>query len=1255
MTTVGIVAAVVGIITGGGKAVKWLCGTIETIGDAPDSMITVMTKMQETVSIVNGLHQLLSSKSATDSAKPLLISVEQLENTIIGIMLCFSKLEKKMKFARDIENGNTKGLVRAKWLYHEKAIKELIERLNSHKISLSMMLQLLSLQSHVSEEKRLSLSMQIERNVQEDPDIQAHLKKRASVNLGAIHKPRDSNISLYDDEFNEIKDSGNFDPIMISSSGPEKKPQDDLGIATANPADYETSKKIGSQINQLPGLGTRQINQSDFQEVLKRSRPYLRMHSLDPRASMVSREGSLRGVTYSIFSQQSIVTISNIAVYNLAISPSDLHNSDWYHFEGPKESMHRKPPPANFIKETRSSHSSSHVKHGASRIRPATSPDISISPQNALRFSSRDNSMRYPPASPFLTGTRIGKSTESIFYHPSSLARYNEFYQGDFFVKREEITGEILKKIKALENTETPMIFLWGGFGCGKTTFALDFIKDLPHLSNVQNVQRIFISANRGRDIDCGLSHFAINSGTGLSIGNPPGIDEKAGATWSSSQTSQREAWATWNWLSTTKDPWAIILDDVMDLGNISGWPPLNPRGTVIVTTRLRPPKGTAIAVEVGLFNEAQTIAVAQKYHSNYHKSTTKPADLRFLNHIQPRDLLPIEIPAFMKATADKNINLGDLVEFDTRERIRRECTVKQGYVVGTHDVNWSSDSRNRKPLYRAMWDDFSRRDKTWDIDMDSNRRLDSWSARRIMTDAAAFLFPSCCSLSRLRSAEQYFYKKNRPQPSFSDHLRDSDLPIILLPDPSDQDTAKIPKLSQVSYISRMSSTRKAYIVRNLASWLLESFNSCGDSQIDFASTGLPHHTESLVKNFLFFVDLDTLTLEPYLDTCFEIVRVLRVLRTALQLPSTNNEPSEILKLLVKILERIMRIVKEKLSSDYVQGKPEMSSHTVRYVSELADSLEFVGREQVKEGNHGVAVLCFQNAGRCYKALWQYEEEEEFSANKSTLPDQSIRIYDQSNMHSCELSIAKCLEDQDKVQESIQYLQKTRREMGTPVNCVLGLFKYYEGNLHLSQQKYGDALFCYEAAGVSFTKCPQVCESRLAAIEGKRAQIFIQFGKWRRAINCLESALNYTPNHRNCEDERTLRQVAWINSKLAFANKELSSKIDDPNALTHGNSAWQAAKSLDHEAPKLVTTTLYLTAANHIWEYYNNLYQEFDPYSPHIRDCPELNSKLKLALGQCVLETKLGSTKACTTPQPCGSLFDALRCSSNTYYVGNAI
>ncbi|KAF3178680.1 hypothetical protein TWF788_007410 [Orbilia oligospora] len=1236
MATVGIIAAVLGIITGGGKAVKWLCGTIETIGDAPESMITVMTKMQETVSIVNGLHQLLNSKSARDSAKPLLISVEQLENTIIGIMLCFSKLEKKMKFARDLESGNAKGLVRAKWLYHEKAIKELIERLNSHKISLSMMLQLLSMQSHVSEEKRLSLSMQIERSVQKDPDIQAHLKKRASVNLGAIHESRNSNISLYDDEFNEIKDSGNFDPI-ISSSGPEKKPQDDRGIATANPADYETSKKIGSQ-----------INQPDFQEVLKRSRPYLRMHSLDPRESMVSREGSLRGVTYSIFSQQSIVTISNIAVYNLAISPSDLHNSDWYHFEGPKEPTQRKPPPANFVRETRSSHSSSYIKHGASRIRPATSPDIPISTQNALKFSSRDNSMRYPPTSPSSTGTRIGKSTEPIFYHPSSLARYNEFYQGDFFVKREEITGEILRKIKALKNTETPMIFLWGGFGCGKTAFALDFVKDLPHLSNVQNVQRIFISANRDRDIDCGLSRFAINSGTDFSIGSPPGIDEKAGAMWSSFQTSQREARATWSWLSTTKDPWAIILDDVMDLGSISGWPPLSPRGTVIVTTRLKPPKGTAIAVEVGLFNEAQTIAVAQKYHSNYHNSTTKPADLRFLNHIQPRDLLPIEIPALMKATADKNINLGDLVEFDTRERIRRECTAKQGYIIGTHDVNWSSDSRNRKPLYRAMWDDFSRRDGTWDIDMDSNRPLDSWSARRTMTDAAAFLFPSCCSLSCLRSAEQYFYKKNRPKPSFSDHLRDSDLPIILLPDPSDQDTAKIPRLSQVSYISRMSSIRKAYIVRNLASWLLESFNSCGDSQIDLSSTGLPRHAESLVKNFFFFIDSDTLLLESYLDTCFEIVRVLRVLRTTLQIPSTNNEPSEIFKLLIKILERIMRIVKEKLSSDYVQGKPEVSSHKVRYVSGLADSLEFVGREQVKEGNHGAAVACFQNAKRCYKALWQYEEEEEFSVNKSTLPNQSIRIYDQSNMYSCELSIAKCLEDQDKVQKSIQYLQKTRREMETPVNCVLGLFKYYEGNLHLSQQKYGDALFCYEAAGVSFTKCPQVCELRLAAIEGKRAQIFIQFGKWRRAINCLESALNYIPNYRNCEDERTLRQVAWINSKLAFANKELSSKIDHSNALTYGNSAWQVAKSLDHEAPKLVTTTLYLTLASQIWEYYNNLYQEFDPHFPHIPDCPELNSKSKLALGQRALETKLKSTKACTTPQPRGSLFDALRCSSNT-------
>ncbi|KAK6498248.1 hypothetical protein TWF506_004487 [Arthrobotrys conoides] len=1218
MATVGIIAAVVGIVTGGGKAVKWLYETIETIGDAPESMTAVMIKMEETVSIVNGLHEFLKSKGGRDSTKPLLISIEQLEKTIIGIMLCFSRLEKKMKFARDPRTRNTKGLLRTKWLCREGTIKELIEQLNSHKLSLSMMLQLLSMQSHPSEEKRFSFSQQIEQIVQEDSELQAHLKKRASTNFGIIHESQDANMSLYDEELSGDSDSRSFKPTQLPSLNIISS--DNIGMKTATdiPDGGQSSKDTRSR-----------ASQSDFREVLKSSRPYLRVKSLDSRASMISREGSLRGVTYSIFSQQSTATISNIAVYNLAISPSDLYNSEWYHFEGQKRSNDKKEPHTNFVKETyprpRSQTSlreasyppySTMGKKITTQIR-LTGTSLSFEPNTYTLITQSPTSFNY--AKP-----QIRKSTKPIFYQPPSPQQDPIRHQANnSFIERKEITGEILKKLKALNNTETPMIFLWGGFGCGKTVFALDFMKGLPHLPNAQNVQKFFIDARKKRNVNEGLSLFARKLGLVPLGGHTHGIEEGAEAMW--------------NWLSTTEDSWIIILDDVIDLDSLSRWPPLNPRGTVIVTTRIKPPREAPVVIEIGLFTEAQNIAVARNCYADYRKSTTGPTDFGFLTAVRPGDLLPAEIPAFMKAAAYKNMSLGDLVDLDTRERIRREYTIGKGYNMREHGVHLPSNGESLGKLCMAMRDDFSRRDKYWDIDMNSDKPSGLWSTRRTMTDIAAFLFPGSCSLSYLRSAEQYFHKTNTPKTPMLGHLNDGNLPLILLSDPSDQDTTKISRLAQISYISRMCTDRRAYIVRKLASWLLEFFDGRNDPHLQVTGTDVSRYAKSLVKNFIFFLVPDGPRSKPCLHACIEIIRLLRaILRFS---PTDKNEP-DALTLLMTILDLTMPLLTEQLRTHHIREIFGMG-HNTRYLSDLADSLEFTGHEQIKQGKHEVAMKCFENVKRAYNIIRLYEEE--LAAEESTSADvnRPTRIYDRHTMLSWDLAIVRCLEGQKKVQESIQYLQKIQDEIETPADCVLGFCKYYEGNLHLSQQKYGNAFFCYGAAGRSFMKCPQVCQFRLAALHGKRGQILIQFGEWMRAINCLKSALNYISNNENCKDERTVRQLAWINSKLAFAHKQLSSKTDETNALAHGNSAWQAANSLDPEAPKLVTSTLHLTDISPNWEYYDNLYQEFDPYFPHIRDCPELDSNTKLV--QDLPETKLGSAKASAMSQPCGSFSDVLR------------
>ncbi|KAK6347405.1 hypothetical protein TWF718_005244 [Orbilia javanica] len=1234
MSTIGIAAAAFGITVGGTKIVASCYQLIKDVSDAPDSMVYVANKMEETITIVEGLHKFLKSQAAQEGTETLFIPFERLEQTMIGIMLCFSKLDKEMKFTQSRRIRRVKGLLRATWLFHEGTIKGLIERLDSHNTSLSLMLQLLKLQPRTSEETRRSLSEQIEKTVREDPDVQEHLRKHASAESKVVNNARRANTSLYDDEFREYYNKENSNPAIVLS-GPSTVRLDQTSTET------ETTIKYGERPKSIQS----RISQCDFQEILNSSRPYLRVLPKNPRASFISHDGSERGVTYSIFSQQSVVTISNIAVYNLPISPSDVNNSDWYVFNN---STSLGVPTVGPAKDGYSL-SLNTIPEGATKT--STTPETSVLADLPPKTTTRVRAVEQPRLSSLAGSSRLRGNSPSLdkIHRPGNSSSrtttsYYEYwdrnhpercfvpnctnergctcYPGYFrdlrsatseFVQREEITAEIINKIKAPNNSKVTNIVLWGGLGCGKTEFALDFMNSVPHLPNVQKFHKIFLHVEEGDNIEKDLSYIAARVGIDVD-----GVDNKT--NWftrqDSSTTQTQEAEALWNWLAATEEHWVLILDDVIHWDSLSKWTRLaNPNGTLIITTRVKPPEGTALAVEVGLFTETQAIAVAQKCFSDLHKfpimvggprskSPARLNDFRFLGFDQTPDLLPVEIPAFIRTAASKNIDLGDLMKYRIRESIRKECGVRDGYRLATHGLG------SREKLYLVMWDSFKRQDKEWDLDMPSNARSKKWSTRRTMTDIAAFLFPNRCSLKLLESADQYFYERRRPNATDARRLQDGNLPLILIPNPSDQDTANIPKLAQISYIQKMSYERGCYIVSKTASWLFDSIQAGTNSQPRLSVSNYLYHLETLINNLLDVLEQRF----PYRKIDFkDFFELARVLRRTLELHSTNQIRPELTKILRGTLERIITPI--ITPQDYPSlGALGISDLDYEYFCEVADSSGFMGNELIKQGNRMVALECFKLAKNSYKFLCYHQE----AVNKSigSLDGKPLmRIYDRARMHSCELKLAQCLRDQNRIGDSIRYIQKARRDMETPVDCILGLFKYFEGDLHLSMQKYGDAIFCYEGAVNSIAKCPRAQESCLAAIEGKRALIFIHFGKWKRAIKSLQSALDLITSSGNAEGPHNTRQRAWINAALANAYRELLFDSGDIDAINYANSAWRLASSLDHEAPKLMTEGLHLTDHAPTWQYYDGLYQKLDFRALSIAACPELNRNVAVERG----------------------------------------
>lgn len=136
-----IAAGVTGILTAAAQISSLLIEFTSTSRDAPQTARAVLIEVNDIRSTLGHLQLFLSGNECSDNSRTQLLQVDQVVTIMSGCVLTFSELERVLDGLKAEGMGI---LDRAHWARKEKAISNLVQRLQNHKASLSLILHVLN-------------------------------------------------------------------------------------------------------------------------------------------------------------------------------------------------------------------------------------------------------------------------------------------------------------------------------------------------------------------------------------------------------------------------------------------------------------------------------------------------------------------------------------------------------------------------------------------------------------------------------------------------------------------------------------------------------------------------------------------------------------------------------------------------------------------------------------------------------------------------------------------------------------------------------------------------------------------------------------------------------------------------------------------------------------------------------------------------------------------------------------------------------
>lgn len=134
-------AGVIGVVTAAAKISSILIKFTKSTIAAPQQAQVVLTEVSDIGGILSHLQSYLLGLEFPNRSRTSLLKVEKVVTVVSGCVLTFSELDKLLD---ELKKENLDMLDCLKWARKESAIAGLVQRLQNHKASLSLMLNILN-------------------------------------------------------------------------------------------------------------------------------------------------------------------------------------------------------------------------------------------------------------------------------------------------------------------------------------------------------------------------------------------------------------------------------------------------------------------------------------------------------------------------------------------------------------------------------------------------------------------------------------------------------------------------------------------------------------------------------------------------------------------------------------------------------------------------------------------------------------------------------------------------------------------------------------------------------------------------------------------------------------------------------------------------------------------------------------------------------------------------------------------------------
>jgi hypothetical protein len=333
MDPLSVMASVVGLLTAAGTVTSILSTVKSSISDTPRLIDRILSEVKEVEISLSAVHRFLLGIRTAPIHRIAMIQLDHLIATLTESVLTFSELEALVK---PLATGpKTSILERIKWAWKEDAVSGIMQRLERHKSSFSLMLNIaqwyvynfycvISVPKYSNTEASLSES-DLEA-VQSQDTLQDLIKQLLEGNQDVSRRLRNL------EDMCETRS-------VLTHCFRNNSNAEEVNDSAETIRDNLVPEDANRSSNSFPVT----IFQFSFEADLNTSRVYKRTSLYQPDASFTS--SAIRAHAWSIFSGLSLSEVSMISAIALPLYSHDISNSQWYNFgessqPGPQNTTH---------------------------------------------------------------------------------------------------------------------------------------------------------------------------------------------------------------------------------------------------------------------------------------------------------------------------------------------------------------------------------------------------------------------------------------------------------------------------------------------------------------------------------------------------------------------------------------------------------------------------------------------------------------------------------------------------------------------------------------------------------------------------------------------------------------------------------------------------------------------------------------------------------------------------------------------------